>query len=97
MSSNRAAAHMGLGRLAETVADCHQAISRDPNYSRAYLRRARALGVINPFQISCISSHLILSNMQGSYAYATIVWIISNIRGSSHFVTNQMIPYCYYC
>lgn len=43
--SNRAAANMGQGRLAETVADCHQAISRDPGYSKAYLRRARALAV----------------------------------------------------
>jgi hypothetical protein len=36
---------MGQGRLAETVADCHQAISRDPGYAKAYLRRARALAV----------------------------------------------------
>lgn len=46
LHSNRAAANMALGRLSETIADCHQAISRDPGYAKAYLRRARALSVI---------------------------------------------------
>jgi tetratricopeptide (TPR) repeat protein len=41
--NNRAAANMHLGHLTEAIADCHQAIGRDSNYSKAYLRRARAL------------------------------------------------------
>lgn len=41
--NNRAAANMGVGHLTEAIADCHQAIGRDANYSKAYLRRARAL------------------------------------------------------
>ena len=41
--NNRAAAHMALGQHASAIADCHQAISRDGDYARAYLRRARAL------------------------------------------------------
>ena len=41
--NNRAAAYMALGQHASAIADCHQAISRDGDYARAYLRRARAL------------------------------------------------------
>lgn len=42
---NRAAAHMALQAYTEAVADCHQAITRDSDLSKAYLRRARAYGV----------------------------------------------------
>lgn len=40
--SNRAAAYMSLHKYSEAVSDCHLAISKDPGYSKAYLRRARA-------------------------------------------------------
>jgi tetratricopeptide (TPR) repeat protein len=43
--NNRAAAHMAVGQLAEAIADCHEALSRDADYARAYLRRARALAL----------------------------------------------------
>lgn len=43
--SNRAATLMSLGMFAEAVADCHNSVNKDPGYSRAYLRRARAYRV----------------------------------------------------
>ena len=42
MFGNRAAASMRLGLFSEAVSDCHQSLVRDPEYVRAYLRRARA-------------------------------------------------------
>lgn len=45
MYGNRAAALMRLEMYSEAVSDCHQAIVRDPEYLRAYLRRARAYKV----------------------------------------------------
>lgn len=42
LHSNRAAAHMSLGAFNEAVNDCHQAINKDPDFAKAYLRRARA-------------------------------------------------------
>ncbi|CAE7782956.1 dnajc7, partial [Symbiodinium microadriaticum] len=42
MFGNRAASSMRLGLFSEAVSDCHQSLVRDPNYIRAYLRRARA-------------------------------------------------------
>lgn len=50
--SNRAAAHMALGMHADAAQDCNQAIAKDPDFSKAYLRRARAYRVrhaISPF------------------------------------------------
>jgi Flp pilus assembly protein TadD len=38
--SNRAAALTGLGRLAEAVKECQEAVRLDPNYSRAHHRLA---------------------------------------------------------
>ena len=43
LHSNRAAAYMSLSMFNEAVNDCNSAASRDPGYTRAYLRRARAL------------------------------------------------------
>lgn len=43
--SNRAAAHMSLGMHTDAVTDCHHAIQKDPDFSKAYLRRARAYRV----------------------------------------------------
>ena len=43
LHNNRAAAYMALGQASDAIADCHQALTRDPHYTRAYLRRARAL------------------------------------------------------
>jgi len=40
--SNRAAANMALNMFQEAVMDCHNAINKDPTFTRAYLRRARA-------------------------------------------------------
>ncbi len=45
MYGNRAAALMRLEMYTEAVADCHQSLARDPDYLRAYLRRARAYKV----------------------------------------------------
>jgi DnaJ homolog subfamily C member 7 len=42
MFGNRAASSMRLGLFSEAVSDCHQSLVRDPEYTRAYLRRARA-------------------------------------------------------
>lgn len=47
--SNRAATEMSLGLYAEAVNDCHNAIAKDSEYSRAYLRRARAFRAMNKF------------------------------------------------
>jgi tetratricopeptide (TPR) repeat protein len=44
--SNRAATYMRLGGYHMAVCDCHQAIGLDPEYARAYLRRARAYVVM---------------------------------------------------
>ena len=53
--NNRAAAYLCEGRLKESVADCHEAISRDANYYKAYLRRARAFRVnIKPCLLSSL-------------------------------------------
>ncbi|CAN1249000.1 TPR repeat-containing thioredoxin TTL1 [Linum perenne] len=41
--SNRAAALMSLGRVAEAVRDCEEAVRLDPNYSRAHQRLASLL------------------------------------------------------
>jgi tetratricopeptide (TPR) repeat protein len=38
--------------MADAIADCHQAISRDSEYSKAYLRRARALGASKSYAAS---------------------------------------------
>jgi tetratricopeptide (TPR) repeat protein len=43
---------MALGLYAEAVNDCHNAISKDAEYSRAYLRRARAFRAMNKFNDS---------------------------------------------
>ena len=42
LHSNRAAAYMAMGKHDDAVRDCHAALSKDPSYARAYLRRARA-------------------------------------------------------
>jgi tetratricopeptide (TPR) repeat protein len=42
MFGNRAAASMRLRMFTDAVSDCHQSLARDPQYARAYLRRARA-------------------------------------------------------
>lgn len=39
---NRAAANMALGQYSDALMDCHNAIVKDPEYPRAYIRRARA-------------------------------------------------------
>lgn len=44
--SNRAAANMAINQYQEAVMDCHNAINKDPNFVRAYLRRARAFKVL---------------------------------------------------
>lgn len=43
--SNRAAANMSLGMHSDAISDCNQAIQKDPDFSKAYLRRARAYRV----------------------------------------------------
>lgn len=45
--SNRAASNMSIGMFADAISDCHNSISKDADYSRAYLRRARALRALN--------------------------------------------------
>ena len=42
LHSNRAAAYMSMSKFEEAVRDCHAALSKDPSYARAYVRRARA-------------------------------------------------------
>ena len=50
--SNRAAANMSLGMHSDAISDCNQAIQKDPDFSKAYLRRARA------YRVSTISRSL---------------------------------------
>jgi len=45
--SNRAATLMSLGLFSDAVQDCHHAIQKDPDFSKAYLRRARAYRSLN--------------------------------------------------
>jgi tetratricopeptide (TPR) repeat protein len=45
LHSNRAAAHMSLGMHSDAVQDCNQAIQKDPDFAKAFLRRARAYRV----------------------------------------------------
>ena len=46
---NRAAAYMALGMYKEALVDCHNALARQPEYFKAYLRRARVYKVIVDF------------------------------------------------
>jgi Tfp pilus assembly protein PilF len=50
--SNRAATEMAMGLFTDAVNDCHNAIAKDSEYSRAYLRRARAYRSLNKFNDS---------------------------------------------
>ncbi len=45
LHSNRAATQMSLGLFADAILDCNNAAAKDSEYSRAYLRRARAYRV----------------------------------------------------
>lgn len=36
---------MSLGMHSDAISDCNQAIQKDPDFSKAYLRRARAYRV----------------------------------------------------
>ena len=45
LHNNRAAAYLSDGHLKECLSDCNEAILKDPNYSKAYLRRARVYRV----------------------------------------------------
>lgn len=42
---NRAACYMALSKFREALVDCHNSLSRQPDYSKAYLRRARVYKV----------------------------------------------------
>ena len=46
---NRAAAQKELGRYREGIEDCGKAIKLDPNFSKAYARRARCLQLQNDY------------------------------------------------
>ena len=52
LHSNRAAAYMGSEMYQEAVKDCHQAISKDSEYHKAYLRRARAFRAMKDYSSS---------------------------------------------
>jgi len=54
--SNRAAAHMSLGMFSDAVQDCNQAIQRDPDFAKAFLRRARAFRTMNKYA-ECIRDY----------------------------------------
>ena len=45
LHNNRAAAYLSDGHLKECLSDCNEAILKDQNYSKAYLRRARVYRV----------------------------------------------------
>ena len=47
---NRAACYMALSMFREALIDCHNSLSRQPDYPKAYLRRARV------FKVLCIFS-----------------------------------------
>ena len=49
---NRAASNMALENHKDALMDCHNAIAKDPDYARAYLRRARAYKSLNKYQDS---------------------------------------------
>lgn len=59
MYGNRAACNMRMGLFEDAVKDCHKSIANDSEYGRAYLRRARALKVIDcqyaQYKVTCIS------------------------------------------
>ena len=52
LHSNRAAAYMALNMCEDAIRDCHQSINKDPNYTRAYIRRARAFRSLSDFNAS---------------------------------------------
>ncbi|KAJ7981813.1 TPR repeat-containing thioredoxin TTL1-like [Quillaja saponaria] len=60
--SNRAAALTGLGRLAEAVRECEEAVKLDPNYERAHQRLASLLLRIG--QVENARRHLCIPGMQ---------------------------------
>ncbi|KAJ7948735.1 TPR repeat-containing thioredoxin TTL1-like [Quillaja saponaria] len=60
--SNRAAALTGLGRLAEAVRECEEAVKLDPNYGRAHQRLASLLLRIG--QVENARRHLCIPGQQ---------------------------------
>ena len=50
--SNRAAAYMNDGKFEDAIADCHAAISKDPTFMKAVLRRARAHAALEQYAAS---------------------------------------------
>jgi len=48
--NNRAAASLKMGKNAEAVADCTKAIDLDPNYLKAFLRRANCYTLLQQYE-----------------------------------------------
>lgn len=65
LHSNRAAAYMSLGMFQEAVNDCNSSASRDPGYTRAYLRRARALRALTKWAEAIRDYRKYLSSLEG--------------------------------
>lgn len=60
--SNRAAACKGLGRVAEAIRDCEEAVKLDPDYLRAHLRLGSLL--IRLGQVEAARKHLFYAGYQ---------------------------------
>lgn len=50
--ANRAFAHMKLENYGLAIADCEDAIKLDPNYAKAYYRKADANIALNKYEIA---------------------------------------------
>ena len=83
LHNNRAAAHMALGHAGDAIADCHEALTRDPHYARAYLRRARALAASKSYAAAVRDFRRYLSTEPVPSDYAAVNQELEQAMGAN--------------
>eukprot|EP01063_Lacrimia_lanifica_P015571 TRINITY_DN22277_c0_g1_i1.p1 TRINITY_DN22277_c0_g1~~TRINITY_DN22277_c0_g1_i1.p1 ORF type:complete len:497 (+),score=241.26 TRINITY_DN22277_c0_g1_i1:54-1544(+) len=64
--SNRAAALLNMNKFADAVSDCDRAIAMDPKFTKAYLRKGRALWKLCDFDAAKASYEEVLKRQAGN-------------------------------